>query len=134
MKKTLKETGETSGDRSEPVFLIHGTRSRPAIGAIAIAILLVDKLIISIYFDFMQGNGWYELIVGAVVLELIVAVGLYGWVLLIWAVFAPAWLSRLFTAAYRKLTWALAFVCLLFGAAILFVMVAPILIFLGMIR
>ncbi len=82
----------------------------------------------------LDGDGWFDLIVGVVLREFTIAVGLLASLLLLWAIFAPDWLSRVYMAAYRKLVLALALVGLLFGAAILFLVVGPVLVFLGILR
>jgi hypothetical protein len=80
-------------------------------------------------------RGWLDLIVGVIFDEFFVAVGLFALVLLIWAIFTPAWLAHLLTAAYRKLLWAIVLVGLLFcSATLILFLVVPVLLWLGIVQ
>ena len=84
--------------------------------------------------QFVDGNGWYDLIVRFVLDDLILAVGLFAIALLIWAVFAPPGLPRMLASAQHKLTWGVAVFWLLIGAAVLFIPVSFFLSLLGVIE
>jgi hypothetical protein len=104
-------------------------------GVVALVLGLLSVWMLWIVHNFLDRGGWFGLLVGLVLDEFILASGLFALVLLTWAIFAPAWLSRAFTAAYHKLTGTIALVGLLFGAAILILLlVIPVLLQLGILQ
>lgn len=95
-----------------------------AVGALAIGALsawmlwMVNKL--------LDGNTLYDWVVGLVLDEVILAAGFFAVLLFVWALFTPAWLTRLINAAYHKLTRSLAWLGILFAASVLFmILVLP---------
>ena len=133
-KDLLDEADEVPRDEYEPETLLVERPSRLATGVFAVVLGLLAVWMFYIIRMTLDGDGWFDLIVGLVLRELTIAVGLLASLLLLWAISAPDWVSRVYTAAYRKLVWALALVGLLFGAAILFLVVGPVLVFLGILR
>ncbi len=103
-------------------------------GVFAVALGLLALWMWYIIRMSLDGDSWFDLIVGLILRELAVAVGLFAALLLLWATFAPEWIARVYVAACRKLFLALALVGLLFGSAILFLVVGPLLVFLGILR
>jgi hypothetical protein len=130
----LDEPAEVLRDEYEPETLFVEGSSRPAIGMFAVVLGLLAVWMFYIIRISLDGDGWFDLIVGFVLRELIIALGLFATLLLLWAIFAPGWISRVYAAACRKLVLALAFVGLLFGSAILFLVMGPVLVFLGILR
>jgi hypothetical protein len=131
----LEEADEILQDHPEPGTFLLGEASRSSIGVAALVLGLLSAWMLWIVHKFLDGGGWLDLIVGLVLDEWTLAVGLFALVLLIWAIFTPAWLSRALTAAYKKLTWAMALVGLLFGAAtLILLLVVPVLVQLGMLQ
>jgi hypothetical protein len=108
---------------------------RFALAAIALPLGLLSAWMLWVVHRFLDGKGWFDLIVAVVLDEFILAVGLFALTLLIGAIFAPTWLSRAFTAVSRKLVWATTVIAILFGLAFLIVMfVLPVLARLGILR
>jgi len=69
---------------------------RCTIGCLAVLFGLLAFWIAWIVATFLHGGGWFELVVGLVLDEVILAVGLLAAALLIWALFVPARMSRVF--------------------------------------
>jgi hypothetical protein len=105
--------------------------SRPVLGVTALALGLFAVWMAWIVHRFLDGRGWFDLIVGLILDELILTIGLFALLLLVWAMFAPAWLTRLLSTAYQKVSWVVAFVAFLFGAGLLLVILGSALLLLG---
>lgn len=104
-------------------------------GIVALVLGVMAAWMSWIVHKFLDGGGWYDLIVGLILDELILAVGLFAFVLLIRAIFAPAWLDRILVAAGHKLVWAILLVGTLFGlAAFILLFIGPILLHFGVVR
>ena len=81
---------------------------------------------------FANEDNWFDFIVRLVLDEMVVAMGLFAVVLLIRAVFAPAWLTALVNwAAAHAAQVVLGVFAVLFGSLILFIFVFAILSSLG---
>ncbi|MCR4415584.1 MAG: hypothetical protein NUV77_24495 [Thermoguttaceae bacterium] len=72
----------------------------------------------------LDGQAWFDGIVRTVLDEFILSVALFAVALLIWATWKPAWLTRVLSAAHKKLVWAVALMGLFFGAALVLSAVA----------
>jgi hypothetical protein len=133
--KAYPEEPDDSVQDDPNCALILDRSRRIALGVVALPLGLLGGWMFWIVHTFLNGGGWLDLIVGVVLDEFILAVVLFALVLLRGAVFAPHWLSRAFTAAYQNLTWAIALVGILFGAAALIVfVVGPMLVRLGIVE
>ncbi|MBV9125250.1 MAG: hypothetical protein JO112_17985 [Planctomycetes bacterium] len=119
-------------DPSEQAALSHWT-SRLALGGVGLLFGVLAAWLFWMVQHYLTGHGWFDLIVSLVLYELSGAAGLLALVLLIRAVFAPAWLSRILAGAIQKLGCAIALFCLAFiGAHVLFFFFGgPFLVWLG---
>ncbi len=133
-----QEHDERRQDHFEPGATFDGVpldAGRIALAVIAFPFALLCAWMLWIVHKYLDGKGWFDLIVGIVLNEFILAVGLFALILLIEAIFAPTWLSRAFEAVCQKVIWATGALVLLFGVAFLLVLfVLPILIRLGILR
>lgn len=97
-------------------FLGGASRPSMAVGAIAIGVL--SAWMFWIVHTFLDGRGWFDLIVGHILEEVIFTADAFAVLLLIWALFAPNWLTRILNAAYHKLAHTIAWLGLLFAASV----------------
>ncbi len=97
-------------------------------GVAALVLGLLCGWMLWIVHNSLDGGRWFDLIVGLVLGELILAVGLFALVLLTWAIFAPTWLSRALTTAHHKLAGAIV------ATLLILIFVIPILELLGILR
>lgn len=103
-------------------------------GVAGILIGLLAAWMTWIINKFLDGNTWGDLIVRLILDEFTYAAALFGLMLLVWALFTPAWLSRALRAARHKLQRTIALVAILFGAATLILLfVVPLLVWLGIV-
>jgi uncharacterized membrane protein len=102
-----EEPDEDIVDHPEPETFQFGNASRPSMGVAAVALIMLSVWMLWIDHKYAKGGGPFELIVAVVIGELTLSIGLFASVLLIWAMFAPAWLSRVLQAAHDKLAWAI---------------------------
>ncbi len=109
---------------SEPSDLPPAAEGRAEMGVVGIFIGLLAAWMMWIINKFLDGNTWGDLIVRLILDELALAAALFGLMLLVWALFAPAWLSRALRAARHKLQRPIALVAILFGAATLILLFA----------
>jgi hypothetical protein len=83
----------------------------------------------------LDEDGWFDFLVGMVIHEVILAVGLLALVLLIWAIFASARLGRVFeTACAHAAKAAAVFFALLIAPPLLFAVVWSVLTALGIVE
>jgi hypothetical protein len=126
-----EENDELNDDQSEPQTTF-GVTERIALAVVALVLGLLGAWMFWITRIFLWGGGWYDLIVGLFLDELILAVELFPLLMLIRAIFNPVWVGRVIEASSHKLVWAITGVGCLFGAAIfIFVLVIPILFQMG---
>jgi hypothetical protein len=108
---------------------------RVGMGVVGIIFGLIAAWMAWFLNKFLNGNGWFEWIVGWVLYDLALAIGLFSLVQLIGAIFAPRWLTRAFELASHKLIWAIGGFWLLMGAATIgLLIVVPILLWLGVVQ
>jgi hypothetical protein len=133
-RSPLEEIDEFARDSSEPGRFLGGS-SRPSMGVAALVIGLLSGWMFWIVHNFLDRDAWLGLLAGLVLDEWVLASGLFALVLMIWAIFAPAWLSRVLVAAYHKLGLMIALVGLLFVAAsLILLLVVPALLQLGILQ
>jgi hypothetical protein len=134
MPEDLEKPDESSQDH--PVLgRPPDVSSRVALALVALPFGLLAAWMFWIVHKFLVGPGWIDRIVGAVLDEFILAVGLFTVTLLIGAMFAPAWLSRAISTAYWKLVSSITVVSVLFGTVLLIVIIVlPILVGLGLLK
>jgi hypothetical protein len=128
------DEGQVPPGVPEPGNPFGGT-GRPTMAVAAIGLGALSAWMFWIVNTFLDGGGWFDLIVGLVLDDLILAVGLFAVVLLIWAIFTPAWLSRLLASSQKKLHRAIALIGILFGVSLMILLlVFPVLVQLGIMR
>ena len=99
--------------RLDSEFQIGDGATRVGAGCLAICFGLFAVWMWWIVDNFLVGGGWFNLIVTFVLDDLILAVGLLALTFVIWALFAPAWIPRMFAAARKSVVKAIAFFFLL---------------------
>jgi hypothetical protein len=126
--------GQRASD-PEPPDLPPTGEGRAAMGVAGVFIGLLAAWMMWIVNKFLDGNTWGDLIVRLILDELTLTAALFGLMLLVWALFAPAWLSRALQASRHKLQRTIALVVILFGAATLILLfVVPVLVWLGIVE
>jgi hypothetical protein len=137
LRYMLNKPDETDDSvRNHPVLGTPLDASRRiALAVVALPFGLLSAWMVWIVHRFLDGKGWFDVIVGAVLNEFILAVGLFALILLVGAVFAPTWLARAFAAVTRKLVRVTTLVILLLVGVFLIVMfVQPVLVRLGVLQ
>lgn len=100
-----------------------GGAGRVTAGLVAIVMGSLAGLILRLVHKFLDDVGWFTLAVRLIFDELALTALLFSITLLIWALFAPAWLYRPLGIAYRKLnllaTWMAYLFCSVMGTFLL---------------
>ena len=108
---------------------------RWTMGCLAILFGLLAFWIGWIVANFLDGRGWFDLIVSLVLDEVILAVGLLSITLLIWALFAPPKITRIFeSVSANAVKSAVLFFAILIVPWLLFVVVWSALSAIGVVR
>ncbi len=103
-------------------------------GCVAIVFGLLAFWIGWIVSNCLDGRGWFDLVVGLVLDEVVLAVGLLSLTLLIWALFAPPKISRIFDAVCANAVKSvILFFAILIVPWLLFVVVWSVLLALGVV-
>jgi hypothetical protein len=95
--------------------------SRPTLAVGALALGVMGVWMFWIERNALDGNGWFDWIVGLILDELILALVVFACLLLVWALFRPARLGRLLTGAQHELTRRIQLLGIVFGAAVVIV-------------
>jgi hypothetical protein len=105
-------------DRSDAVG------ERLGAGCLAIPFGLIAFWMEWIVSKFANGKSWIDFIIRIVVGELTLAVGFLGLTFIVWALFAPNWIPRMFASATKSVMRAIAlFFLIVIAPGLLFVFV-----------
>ncbi len=94
-----------SPEPSVPSFLAKDIAGRCGLACVAISLIGLDAWILWITHRFVGWQGWFDRIVGLLLHELILTVGVFGLLLLVWAAFTPAWIRNILAAVHRKISF-----------------------------
>lgn len=126
-------------DQAGPIVTFDGAAfdwaGRIGIGVVSIPFGILSAWMFWMVHKFLNGHGWFDLIVGTVLDTFVLMVGLFSLTLLVGAIFGPRWLPEAFEAILNNMVLAIAGVGLLIGSAFLIVVfVVPVLIQMGYLR
>ncbi len=125
---------ENSVSRAAEDFPRLPVEARVGFGFFACLFSLLAYWMFYIVQNFLDGNGWWDWIVGFVLHDLIVSIWLFSLGMLIIAIFDPQWIRYLFLETTKKLFWAIGiFFFLLVAVTFVVIFVLPILEQLGLI-